>query len=62
MDLVGGDWNMTGSFSHSVENGIIIPIDELIFFQIIVGVRVVNLESRLRFVDPLRQITAIGPH
>ena len=31
--LLGGDWNMTGLFSHSVGNGIIIPIDELIFFR-----------------------------
>ena len=28
--LVGGDWNMTGLFFHSVGN-VIIPIDELIF-------------------------------
>ena len=31
-DLVGGDWNMTGLFSHSVGN-VIIPIDELIFVR-----------------------------
>ena len=30
--LVGGDWNMTGLFFHSVEN-FIIPIDELIVFR-----------------------------
>ena len=30
--LVGGDWNMTGVFFHSVGN-VIIPIDELIFFR-----------------------------
>ena len=29
--LVGGDWNMTGLFSHIF--GIINPIDELIFFR-----------------------------
>ena len=29
--LVGGDWNMTGLFSHIL--GIIIPVDELIFFR-----------------------------
>ena len=28
--LIGGDWNMTGLFSHSGGN-FIIPIDELIF-------------------------------
>ena len=31
--LVGGDWNMTCIFFHSVGNGTIIPIDELIFFR-----------------------------
>ena len=30
--LLGGDWNMTGLFFHSVGN-FIIPVDELIFFR-----------------------------
>ena len=34
--LVGGDWNMTGLFFHMFPSilGIIIPIDELIFFRV----------------------------
>ena len=32
LHLVGGDWNITGLFSHSVGK-FIIPIDELIFFR-----------------------------
>ena len=31
--LIGGDWNMTGLFFHSVGNGKFIPIDELRFFR-----------------------------
>ena len=40
--LLGGDWNMTGLFSHILRR--IIPIDELIFFR---GIETTNQKKSL---------------
>ena len=51
-DLVGGDWNMTGLFFHSVGN-VIFPIDELIFFR---GVKTTN---QLMYVNMIWTMTML---
>ena len=50
-NLVGGDWNMTGSFSHIIGN-VIIQIDELIFFSG-VGIPPTSVEDMMRVVKQL---------